>query len=114
VSHEFQKAAMEQSKLLLESHEDNNKYNDRLASMQAAKVAGSKAWIKEVKFLFLHSATDDPARAGYIQKLKVHTDELEIALSKLTECEIAIVESATTTTTTGMRGPSISSYGILN
>ena len=82
--------------------------------MQAAKVAGSKAWIKEVKFLFLHSATDDPARAGYIQKLKVHTDELEIALSKLTECEIAIVESATTTTTTGMRGPSISSYGILN
>ena len=48
---------MEQSKLLLESHEDNSKYNDRLASMQAAKVAGSKAWIKEVKFLFLHSAT---------------------------------------------------------
>jgi hypothetical protein len=86
--------------------------------MQAAKVAGSKAWIKEVKFLFLHSATDDPARAGYMQKLKVHTDELEIALSKLTECKIAIVESATTTTTTtttrGMRGPSISSYGILN
>ena len=69
VSQEFQKVAMEQSKLLLESHEEN-KYNDRLVSMQTIKVAGVKAQIEDVKFLFLHSATDDPARAGYMQKLK--------------------------------------------
>ena len=41
VSQEFQKAAMEQSKLLLQSHEDNQ-YNDGLVSMYTTKVAGLK------------------------------------------------------------------------
>ncbi|KAI2508514.1 hypothetical protein MHU86_5913 [Fragilaria crotonensis] len=92
VSQEFQKVAMEQSKLLLESHEENM-YNDCLVSMHTTKVAGVKARIEDVKFLFLHSATDDPARAEYMQKLKALNDELETALRELTECEISIVES---------------------
>ena len=91
-SQEFQKAAMEQSKLLLESNEED-KYNDRLVSMHTTKVASARVRIEVVKFLYVHSATDDPARAGYIQKLIVLNDELEKALSELTECEIAIVES---------------------
>jgi hypothetical protein len=42
---------------------------------------------------FLHSAADDPARAGYLQQLRVLNKELVIALQKLTECEMAIVKS---------------------
>jgi hypothetical protein len=91
-SQEFQKAAMEQSKLLLESNEEN-KYNDRLVSMHTTKVASARVRIEDVKFLYVYSATDDPARAGYMQKLIVLNDKLEIALSELTECVIAIVKS---------------------
>jgi hypothetical protein len=92
VSQEFQKAAMEQSKLLLASHNENS-YNDRLVSMHTTKVAGVKVRIEDAKFLFLHSANDDPARAGCMQQLKVLNKELEAALRELTECEIAIVAS---------------------
>ena len=48
---------------------------------------------KDAKFLFLHSAADDPARAGYLQKLIVLNEELETALQELNECQIAIVKS---------------------
>ncbi|KAI2492691.1 hypothetical protein MHU86_21839 [Fragilaria crotonensis] len=92
MSQEFQIAATEQSKLLQESHEENL-YNDRLVSMHTTKVEGLKVRIENVKFLFLHSGTDDPARVGYLQKLKVLNEELEEALQELNECEIAIVES---------------------
>ena len=92
VSQEFQKAAMEQSKLLLASHNENS-YNNRLVSMHTTKVVGVKVWIKDIKFLFLHLAYDDPARAGYMQQIKVLNKELEAVLWELTECEIAIVAS---------------------
>ena len=65
VSQEFQKAAMEQSKLALECQEEH-KYNDRLVAMHSTKVTGVKVRIEDAKFLFLHSAADDPARAGYL------------------------------------------------